>query len=56
MSDTKDYYERLEIEKQELYRFIQDIADKRYDWIISIDEIEDFFEIIRLAHQEIIKE
>lgn len=53
---TKDYYERLEIETGNLYRVIQDIANKRYNWIISIEEIEDFLEIIELAKQEVIKE
>ena len=56
MSSTRDYYERLKIQEENLYRIIQDIANKRYDWIISMNEINDFFEIIDLAEKEILKE
>jgi len=49
---TQDYYERLEIEKDNRNRIIKDIADKQYNWILSDDEIDWFFEIIELADKE----
>jgi len=49
---TQDYYERLEIEKDNHNRIIKDIADEQYNWILSDDEIDWFFEIIELADKE----
>ena len=56
MSSTRDYYERIEIEKEDYHRIIKDIADKRYNWILSDDEIDWFFEIIELADEEMEKD
>ena len=56
MTSTRDYYERLEIEKENRNRIIKDIADKQYNWILSDDEIDWFFEIIELADMEMKKD
>jgi len=48
---TRDFYERLEIEKENRNILIKDIANKNYNWILTDDEIDWFFEIIDTVNE-----
>ncbi|MBA7490908.1 hypothetical protein ES702_01451 [subsurface metagenome] len=39
----------------EYYKIIQEVADKKFNWIIDIEAIEDFFEIVKIVDKRIIK-